>query len=186
MYTMVMMMAMSGSADATGFGHKMRGGCNGMSCTGVAVVASGCTGVAPAAVVAPAGCTGCGGSMSCNGSTSCNGCGGGSGFLGLRGHFSRKMRGGSSCSGMAAPSTGCTGYSTGCTGCTGMAAPTDVYSTGCVGSVITGGTPGAVMTEGAPPAVTPAPKTVDMPKTKDAPKAAPATPKAIDKTGDGV
>ena len=190
MYTMVMMMAMSGSADTTGFGHKMRGGCDGMGCNGAAVVVasgcSGCTGAAPAAVAS----AGCQGSASCYGSTSCNGCGGGSGFLGLRGHFSRKMRGGSSCSGYAAPSAGCTG-------CSGYAAPAVAdccgaaasYSTGCVGSVITGGMPGAMITEG--PAAMPAPTTgaVEKPKPMDKPTPAPTPapkPKPADKVGDGV
>ncbi len=184
MYTMVMMMAMSGSADASGFGGKLfnRGAsCHGSSCSGV-VVATGCTGAAPT-VPAPTGCSG----SSCYGATSCTGCSGGGGFLGLRSHFSRKMGSGchgSSCSGYAAPSTGCTGYAAPAADCCGAPA---AYSTGCVGSVISGGMPGAVITE--TPAMPAAGGAKEMPKPmKDAPKTTtpPTTPKAIDKTGDGV
>ena len=182
MYTMVMMMAMSGSADTSNFGGKLfnRGAsCNGCSGVVVATSCNGCSGAAPT-VPAPSGCSG----SSCYGSTSCTGCGGGGGFLGLRSHFSRKMGSGchgSSCSGSAAPSTGCTGYTAPSTGCSG--APT-VYSTGCVGSVISGGMPGAVITE--TPAM-PAAGAKEMPKPKDALKDAPkAAPKTAEKSGDGI
>ena len=154
MYTMVMMMAMSGSTDTTAFGGKLfGGGCHGNSCHGAMVVSTGCTGSHAAPTVPAPAYTGCSG-------TSCHG---GSGFLGLRSHFSRK----SGCHG----STGCHGYAAApaAADCCGTTA---AYSTGCVGSIVTGGTPGAVITE------TPAAGVKEMPKAKDAPK--------VEKKGDGV
>ncbi|MGL6076138.1 MAG: hypothetical protein ACRC8S_18420 [Fimbriiglobus sp.] len=149
MYTMVMMMAMSGSADTAGFNGKLLGGsCHGArvvtvaaGCTGAvpapAPVFAGCTGAAPAA----AGCNGCHGSFLGLGLLRGNGCNGngcnGSGFLGLRSHFQ---------------SSGCHGtvISSGCHGTVVAPAPMVVAapapccgaapaitSTGCVGGVVT-------------------------------------------------
>ncbi len=172
MYTMVMMMAMSGSTDTTAFGGKLfGGGCHGTSCHGAMVVSTGCTGSHAAPTVPAPAYAGCSGT-SCHGSTSCHG---GSGFLGLRSHFSRKSgcHGSTGCHGSVAPSTGCTGYAApAAADCCGTTA---AYSTGCVGSIITGSTPGAVITES--PAA-PAAGAKEMPKAKDAPKG--------EKKGDGV
>lgn len=186
MYTMVMMMAMSGSTDTANFGGKLFGhgsSCHGNSCNGAMVVSAGCSGsYAAPTVPAPAyaGCSGtsCHGSMSCHGSTSCHG---GSGFLGLRSHFSRKSgcHGSTSCSGYGAPSAGCHGYHAPAADCCGASA---AYSTGCVGSIITGSTPGAVISETPAAPVTGA---KEMPKVKDAPKSG-TVPPTTPKSGEGV
>jgi len=180
MYTMVLMMAMAGSDDVASFGGRKNkdNGCHGgavvaTSCTGYAP-ASGCSGYAPAY----SGCTGTVAAYSgCSGNTSCNGSksggflglrsGGGGGFLGLR----NKDKG-NGCSG----TTSCHGYTTGCTGhaaySTGCTGYHPGYSTGCTGGMIVGyptttapvAMP-AVGTTGEKPAETKKP--VDPKKTSD-------------------
>jgi hypothetical protein len=136
MYTMVMMMAMSGSADTTGFNGKLFGGsCHGArvvtvaaGCTGAvpapAPVAAGCTGAAPAA----AGCTGCHGGFLGLGllrghSHGCTG----SSFLGIRSHFQSH-----GCHGSAVAAPAPVAAPAACCG----SAPA-VTSTGCIGGVVT-------------------------------------------------
>jgi hypothetical protein len=164
MYTMVMMMAVAGSADTASFGWKKN------SCHGGAVVA-GCHGAIPAY----AGChgsgylpsyTGCHGAYAgCYGS-SCygerggflglrgNSCDGGrGGFLGLRGGRGYSCHGGA-CHGVV--------VSHGCHGAVDCCGAHIAHSTGCVGSVVTGAA-GAAM---------PAPAAEGTPNTpaKDTPK----------------
>lgn len=140
MYTMVLMMAMSGSGDTASFGWH-RGGCHGNSCHGVAV-ATCCAPVAQAccAPVAPA----CG----------CHG--GGHGFLGGRGH---------SCHGggfLGHRSHGCHGMANNCCapvascGCTGMVAG------GCTGMMMVA--PGGGAPVSMPPATTAVPAKEVKPK----------------------
>ena len=149
MYTMMLMMAVSGSGDVAALGHH-RGGCHGGG--------YGCTGAYSACDYGSCGCTGYvyGG---CYG----GGChGGGHGFLGHHrggcnggGHgFLGHHRGG--CNGYVASSCGCwgSGYGYGY-GCTGSYAPSccgaaPVMSTGCTGAVMTGAPYGMPM-YGAPP-----------------------------------
>ena len=179
MYTMVLMMAMSGSGDVSSFGGRFMGGngsCHGApaavtsGCSGYAApVASGCTGYA--APVA-AGC--CGGGSGILGlglfsgrSTSCHG---GSGFLGLRSH--------GSCHGTASHS--CMGSSVAATYSVPMVAAPDCG--GCGASTVISEMPATATPAAMPvPAAEPkkmmeAPKKLVDPKPADAPK----------KTGDGV
>jgi hypothetical protein len=154
MYSMVMMMALSGTPDSAAFGGKLfggRSGCNGTiaascygnSCQGsymptVPAPSYGCSGsnYAPSygcsgSSYAPA-YSGCTGSNGFYGSTSCHGTPK-SGFLGLRECFKGKMSHGSGCSGSSyAPSYGCSGSSYAPSyGCSGSSyAP--AYS-GCTG-----------------------------------------------------
>jgi len=146
MYTMVLMMAMSGSGDVASFGRD-RGGCSGSmaaschggggggflglrnrggsschgsgysSCSGYGYSGSSCSG----SVVASYG--------SCHGGSSCHGERGG--FLGLC-----KRKSGGSCHGGMASS--CHGYTAG-SGCSGS-----MMTTGCTGTIITGGMGGAM------------------------------------------
>jgi uncharacterized protein (TIGR03000 family) len=114
MYSVVLMMALSGGGEAVDFGHRKCHGCTGApACTGV-VVARGCTGGAVA--------HGCSGYGSCHGRVAHHGhrAAGCTGSCHGGGLFSR-MR--SRCHGS---SYGCTGY--GAVGCTGGA--------GCTGGVI--------------------------------------------------
>jgi len=119
MYSVVLMMAMSGGAETTEFGHR-RGGCDG-ACYGC----NGCTG---------GGCTGtcnggggcCGGSA-CNGCNGCNGCEGGrGGFLGL---FHRRRDNGCGCCGTPVTCYG------GCGGCVGYS-PVGGCTGGCGGVIV--------------------------------------------------
>jgi hypothetical protein len=177
MYTMVMMMAMSGSTDTANFGGKLFGrgnSCHGNSCQGAMVVSAGCSGSYAAPTVPAPAYTGCSGT-SCHGSMSCHGGNGGGGFLGLRGRMGNRSgcHGSTSCSGYIVPSTGYHAPAADCCGTTAA------YSTGCVGSIITGSTPGAVITE------TPATGAKEMPKVKDAPKGG-TVPPTTTKSRDGV
>ncbi len=169
MYTMVLMMAMGGSADVPDFGRD-RGGCTGSSCKGDRGGflglrdrdRGGCHGAASChgAVVVAASCHGayaasCHGAYaaSCYGSMSCHGSDRG-GFLGLR----NRNRDRGSCHGYTA---GCHGayYGGSCHGyvaasCCGYA-PANccgvVTTTGCTG-VIVGGAPAGALTMPPPPA----------------------------------
>lgn len=192
MYTMVLMMAMSGSGDVSSFGGRLLGGngsCHGAAvtsgCSGYAApVASGCSGYATAAngcsgYAAPvaAGCHGGGSGFLGLGlfSGRSSSCHGGSGFLGLRSHGSCHGTASHSCMGSAA------GYSTGCQGA--MVAPAYTTSDCCGASTVVSETP-ATTTPAAMPGVpaaepkkmTETPKKLVDPKPADAPK----------KTGDGV
>ena len=176
MYTMVLMMAMSGSGDVASFGGRFsgcHGSCHGApaavtsGCSGYAApVASGCTGyAAPAA----AGC--CGGGSGILGlglfsgrSTSCHG---GSGFLGLRSH---------GCHGTASHS--CMGSSVEATYSVPMVAAPDCG--GCGASTVISEMP-ATATPAVMPAPTAEPKKMEAPKKPDAKPA-----DAPKKTGDGV
>ena len=176
MYTMVLMMAMSGSGDVASFGGRFsgcHGSCHGApaavtsGCSGYAApVASGCTGyAAPAA----AGC--CGGGSGILGlglfsgrSTSCHG---GSGFLGLRSH---------GCHGTASHS--CMGSSVEATYSVPMVAAPDCG--GCGASTVISEMP-ATATPAVMPAPTAEPKKMEAPKMPDAKPA-----DAPKKTGDGV
>ncbi len=177
MYTMVLMMAVGGSADATAFGGR-KASCHGggytpayTGCSGSGYMPSytGCSGYAPAA-------TGCTGSTSCHGSSR-------GGFLG--GLFHRNK--GTGCHGASA---GCTGYVATPTCCPApvMAASSGgCFGSGMVSSPVMGGMMAApCMTAGMPalgvmPAVTnPTPMTgegVTPGVTPDKmPAATPATP----------
>ncbi len=143
MYTMVLMMAMSGSPDVAEFGGRSsgcqgavasckgdrggflglrdRGGCTGnTSCHGaVVVVASGCHG------------NSChGGGMSCKGERS--------GFLGLRNRAG--CHGGTSCHGYV-NNCSCHGVPANCCG---------TVTTGCTGMIVTGMPAGAMAMPAAP------------------------------------
>ncbi len=120
MYSVVLMMALSGGADATAFGHGCSG-CSGSSCHGGGHGGlfrkhhGGCSGSACSGSV----CNGssCSGAVaSCNGS-GCNGCNGGHGLF--RRHHNR-----------------CCGTAVTCTGSYGCAGSVD----GCAGSVVPGTT----------------------------------------------
>ena len=152
MYTMVLMMAMSGSGDVASFGGKHK---NGNGCNGAQTVSNGCSGY-----------TSCAGSTSCSGSSKSGGFlglrSGGGGFLGLRGNKNSDHSSCNGCSGYNANSgcagagsySGCTGHNaySGCTGhnaytgCTGhmshanVMSGCNVYSTGCTGGMIYGQT----------------------------------------------
>lgn len=101
MYSVVLMMALSGNAQATDFGHRACSGCNG-SCSGY-VACSGCHGRARRS----RGCSGCTGAPVCP--PAC--CGGRRGGLF---HRNRGCNGCSGCHGVVY--SGCTGGYVGCTG----------------------------------------------------------------------
>jgi uncharacterized protein (TIGR03000 family) len=131
MYSVVLMMALTGGAESTDFGR--RGGCHG--CNG------GCTGVVAAS------CSGC----SCHGSRGCHGsygCNGGSSCHGGRGGLFHRNRGGChGCSGY------CNGGCYGCTGCSGI-------SHGCCGGtyvVPSGAAPATNMPKEMPKETVPTP-----------------------------
>ncbi|MBX7103380.1 MAG: TIGR03000 domain-containing protein [Gemmataceae bacterium] len=138
MYSVVMMMVMSGAPEMPSFGGN-RGchGCNG--CQGVAVSCyggchGGCRGVANGCVGCNGGCRGyaCNG---CYGGNSCNGCHGGHGLFSR--FRNRGCHGGNSCCGCHGGNAcygGCTGVVVGCTG--GMA---------CQGGVVVGAVASADM-----------------------------------------
>lgn len=107
MYSIVLMAAVGGGADAPAFHNR----------PAAAVVVVGCTGYSSCT-----GCTGYAACYGCSGYSSCNGCCGG-GFLG------HKSRGG--CSGMFGHHNkhSCTGYSS-CHGCTGYASCYGSYASG--------------------------------------------------------
>lgn len=172
MYTMVLMMAMGGSADVPDFGRD-RGGCSGAaaSCKGDRGGflgmrdrdRGGCHGSTSChgAVVVASGCHGSGYGASCHGNTSCHGSDRG-GFLGLRNRDRGGCNGRTSCHGMAA---GCHGahYSAhhgGChgahhgigTSCHGMAANwCGTVTTGCTGVIVTGAPLGGAIAMPPPP-----------------------------------
>jgi len=135
MYSVVLMVAMTGGVETPAFGFGCKG-CNGCSCSySCSCSGYGCSG--------GYGCNGCGGGYSCHGcnggSCKCSGwsrkgcCGGGL--------FSRKCHGCHGCHGCCGGSYGCHGgygccggYAcTGCTGCTGGYACTGC--TGCCGGM---------------------------------------------------
>jgi len=107
MYSLVLMMALSGSAEAPSFGGRGCNGCNGCN---------GCW---------ASSCNGCCGGYSCHGcSGSCNGCRGG--FLGGLFGKNKGCHGCNGCNGC------CGGYSChGCNGCHGA-----VIHTGCCGGTV--------------------------------------------------
>jgi uncharacterized protein (TIGR03000 family) len=107
MYSVVLMMAMSGGAEAPEFGGRGCNGCAGGGCHGVA---SGCHGGCRGGLFhRDRGCHGCSGSA-CHGGSGCHGCRGGL-FGGRRCH------GGNGCHGGCVGSVGCTG------GCGGVIMP---------------------------------------------------------------
>ncbi len=121
MYSVVLMVALSGAGDAPAHGGLFKGGsCCGSSCSGCSgavVVYSGCSGSS---------CSGWSGSGCCGGSSCC----GGGGLLGglFKGH---KHKGGSCCGGYSYGGSCCGGSSYG-GGCYGGA----IYSGGgCYGGV---------------------------------------------------
>jgi len=158
MYSVVLMMALSGGAESADFGHRRASDCNGCSCSGAVASCHGCSGSYSGCSGSCSGCSGtvvysscsCSGSScsGCHGSSACNGCDGG-GRQGLFGRLFHRNRGNDCCSAPVS-CNGCTGY-TGCSGCHGTA----VYHgcTGCSGVVYQGctGCTGTVVT--TPPAV---------------------------------
>ena len=183
MYTMVLMMAMSGSGDVTSFGGRLLGGngsCHGAAvtsgCSGYAApVASGCSGYASgcsgyATPAVASGCCGGGSGILGLGLFSGRGssCHGGSGFLGLRSH--------GSCHGTASHS--CMGSSVEATYSVPMVAAPDCG--GCGASTVISEMP-ATATPAVMPAPTAEPKKMEAPKKPDAKPA-----DAPKKTGDGV
>lgn len=160
MYSVVLMMALSGGAEAPDFGGR---GCNGCSsschgCNG------GCFG---GGLFHRSGCSSCNGcSSSCH--SSCNGCHGGGLFGGL---FGKKRCSGcsSSCNGCSSCHSSCNGChggfrlfrGHGCNGCHSSCNGCSVACTGCTG--------GGTTTE-----TTPDPKKKEMPKGKEE-VSAPAT-----------
>jgi len=145
MYSVVLMMALSGGAESADFGHRRASDCNGCSgCSGAVASCHGCTGSS-----CSGSCTGtvvvsCSGSScnGCHGSSACNGCDGG-GRQGLFGRLFHRNRGSDCCSAPVAchgctGSHGCNGCSgtviyQGCSGCTGVVTH---GCTGCAGSVV--------------------------------------------------
>lgn len=210
MYTMVLMMAMSGSGDVSSFGGRLLGGKG--NCHGAAVstagygysshVAAGCNGYAPAVA---SGCHGYAASAGygyaapvasgCSGyaASVAEGChGGGSGFLGL-GLFSGRgnscQGGGGGFLGLRSRGSSCHGtashshmsYSTGCQGA--MVAPAYLTSDCCGASTVVSETPATTT-----PAAMPGVPAVEPKKMTETPKK-PVDSKPADapkKTGDGV
>lgn len=126
MYSVVMMMVMSGAPEMPAFGGR---GCNGgnacrggYGCNGAVV--NGCTGGAGW------GCNG-GACYGCNGGNACNGCRGG-GLFGR--HRNRGCHGGNACHGCQGG--GCWGANAGCCGVVTMGCTGGV---GCQGGVVVGG-----------------------------------------------
>ena len=123
MYSIVLMMAMSGSADmpaAHGCNGGCNGGCAGSACNGCGGGGHGCRG----GLFGGHGCKGCnGGGHGCRGG--CNGC---HGFLGglFKGHGCKGCNGcNGGCNGCKGGCNGgCHGAAAGCTGCTGGAPAT--------------------------------------------------------------
>lgn len=118
MYSVVLMMALSGGADAVEFGRH-RGGCNGcdggVACYGGAPV--GCNGGAPVVV-------------GCDGGAGCNGCHGGG-----HGLFRRRHGCDGGCGGLFGGGLFRRKHGNGCCGCDG-GAPVGCYGgvpAGCVG-----------------------------------------------------
>lgn len=172
MYTMVLMMAMSGSGDDMSWGH--RGGCHGgSSCHGYVAASSCCGSYAPVST----GCygSGYGSGYGCNGGYSCHG-GGRGGFLGL-------CNRGNSCHGGGGlfhrGGHSCHGYVNTCNTCNTCAAPMNnccgqVQSYGCTGGMMyaPGYAPGTMY---APGMAAPAPGTAPL-TMPPATGATPATP----------
>jgi hypothetical protein len=161
MYTMVLMMAMSGSGEAPNFGGRLFGG---SSCHGSAPVAASCQGSVPVFVAAPAGCTGArpagctGGVVAAPAGCTGNSCHGG-GFLGIRKAISSHFNKG--CTGSAPVSAGCHGsvpVSSGCHGAPVAAMPV-ACPTGCEAPVASCATVVGV-DAGCPTVAMPAPATV--------------------------
>jgi uncharacterized protein (TIGR03000 family) len=111
MYSVVLMMALSGGTESADFGHRKAKDCNG-GCNGTVVVScNGCTGTSCSGKYAA--CTGCTGSCTgCAGS--CNGCNGEEkrGFLSRLFHHRAK----DDCCGAPPPCSGCNGKKNGCHG----------------------------------------------------------------------
>jgi len=151
MYSVVLMMALSGGGEAVDFGH--RNSCHG--CSG-AVVVSSCSG----AVVGCSGSYGCSGAVAgygCHGaaacSGSCHGRHGGGLFSGGGGLFSR--RGGHGCHGCSGSvacygSSGCYGGSVGCYGSSGCYGGSVGCYGGCGGTIVVPSTPGTPGTPETP------------------------------------
>jgi len=150
MYSVILMMALSGGAEAPTFGHGggccgggggLFGGHNSGNCTGSSCTGSSCTGYSTV-VVESSGC--CGGS-------SC--CGGGHGFLG--GLFKKNKHGHGGCTGSTVSDCGCSAAPVGCDTC----GSSMVTSSGTT----SGTTTAPAHDEKMPPATTPPPQPVDPP-----------------------
>ncbi len=170
MYSVVLMMALSGGAATPAFGHRCSGcDCSGCSCSSSCSgwSCSGCSGCHGCHGRSRKGCHGCHGCSSCHG---CNGCSGYSSCSGCHGGYGGCYGGGYGCNGGGYGGCYGGGYGGGY-GCNGGG-----YG-GCYGGAMVA--PGApMMAPGAP--VQPAPKkeeTVKPPKAGEgaASAAAPAT-----------
>jgi uncharacterized protein (TIGR03000 family) len=193
MYSVVLMMAMTGGGDASvaNWRHGCDGGCSGCSgygcsgCSGYGCSGYGCSGCSGYGWGGH-GCSGCSGyGWGCSGchggSYSCSGCHGGGFFSRWRGHGCHGCSGGYSCNGCyggyGCYGSGCYGgyggYGCSGSGCYGGYGCNGGY--GCYGSGCYGGTPVAPGTPAEQIKIEPkkdeAPKGEEKPKIEEKPKA---------------
>jgi uncharacterized protein (TIGR03000 family) len=160
MYSLVLLMAMTGPAEAPALGHHSCCGCSGYSCCGGDY---GCCGGGWSCCGGGYSC--CGGGYGCCGGSSCSGCCGG-GHHHHHGHHHHSCCGCSGSYGCCGGGWSCCGGGYGCSGsygccggnCGGYSSCCGGAGYGCAGGYAVPG--GAPVIESAPPAGTPAP----MPK----------------------